>query len=199
VRFGNVLGSDGSVIRIFKQQIAARKSITVTHPDMRRYFMTIPEAAQLVLQASSMGQGGEVFVLDMGEQVKIVDLARNLILLSGLRPGEDIKIEFTGVRPGEKLYEELAHSGEEIRPTPHGKIKIFDGNGHHDPFLFDRVNQLRALCVNRDLSGLVIQLKDIVPDYNPSAHLLRRVVKPPVVPVPAARSSKPMDLTAKAV
>jgi FlaA1/EpsC-like NDP-sugar epimerase len=179
VRFGNVLGSSGSVIPLFKQQIAARKPLTVTHPEMRRYFMTIPEAAQLVLQASTMGRGGEIYVLDMGEPVKIVDLARNLILLSGLRPDEDIRIEFTGVRPGEKLYEELAHMEEETRPTFHPKIKIFGGKGHHSASLFEDLGQLRALCESRDLSGLVLQLKEMVPDYNPSSHLLRRVVHHP--------------------
>jgi FlaA1/EpsC-like NDP-sugar epimerase len=182
VRFGNVLGSNGSVIPVFKQQIAARKPLTVTHPDMRRYFMTIPEAAQLVLQASSMGKGGEIFVLDMGEQVKIVDLARNLILLSGLRPDEDIKIDFTGIRPGEKLYEELAHLDEETRPTTHAKIKVFAANGHSDRSLLVRLDQLRHFCATRDLPGLVLQLKDLVPDYNPSADLLRRVITPPAAP-----------------
>ncbi len=176
VRFGNVLGSNGSVIPIFKQQIAARRPVTVTDPEMRRYFMTIPEAAQLVLQASSMGKGGEIFVLDMGEQVRIVDLARNLILLSGLLPGADIRIDFTGVRPGEKLYEELAHSDEETRPTYHAKIKIFAGNGHRDAALVERIGRLRDLCAARDLPGLVLQLKDMVPDYEPSAHLIGRIV-----------------------
>ena len=179
VRFGNVLGSSGSVIPTFLRQIKEGGPVTVTHPEMRRYFMTIPEAAQLVLQASTMGRGGEIFVLDMGEPVKIVDLARNLILLSGLRPDEDIRIDFTGVRPGEKLYEELAHMEEETRPTHHPKIKIFAGNRHHSASLLDDLDQLRNLCESRDLSGLVLQLKDLVPDYNPSSYLLRCVVHAP--------------------
>jgi FlaA1/EpsC-like NDP-sugar epimerase len=127
VRFGNVLGSSGSVIPVFKKQIADNQPITVTHPDIIRYFMTIPEAAQLVIQAGAMGKGGDVFVLDMGEPVKIVDLAENLIRLSGLEvksaanPNGDIEIQFTGLRPGEKLFEELL-IGDNVAKTQHKRI-----------------------------------------------------------------------------
>ena len=188
VRFGNVLGSSGSVIPLFKQQIAARKPVTVTHPEMRRYFMTIPEAAQLVIQASAIGKGGEIFVLDMGQPVRILDLARNLILLSGLRPDEDIKIVFSGIRPGEKLYEELAHLDEEMQPTFHQKIKIFANQGLPD-FTLERVEKLRGICADRDLSAILLELKDLVVDYNPSAHLLRQVMSPPKEPAAKGRSA----------
>lgn len=182
VRFGNVLGSNGSVIPLFKQQIAARKPVTVTHPEMRRYFMTIPEAAQLVIQASTMGKGGEVFVLDMGEPVRILDLANNLILLSGLRPDEDIKIVYTGIRPGEKLYEELAHLDEEMRPTFHSKIRIFANHAIAARDTLDRVEKLRNLCGSRDAAAILLELKDLIIDYNPSAHLLRQVMSHPQQP-----------------
>ena len=177
VRFGNVLGSNGSVIPIFKKQIAAGGPVTVTHPEMRRYFMTVPEAAQLVLQASTMGKGGEIFELDMGEPVKIVDLARNLILLSGLRPDEGIKIEFTGIRPGEKLYEELNMFEENMLPTSHSKIKIFAGNGVPERTMESYMAAFTEICDARDIGQLILTLKEIVPDYNPSSHLLRRVLQ----------------------
>ena len=178
VRFGNVLGSNGSVIPIFKKQIAAGGPVTVTHPDMRRYFMTIPEACQLVLQASAIGEGGQICVLDMGQPVKIVDLARNLILLSGLKPDYDIAIEFTGMRPGEKLYEELSTLLEDTVPTDHEKIRIFVGNGMPDGDVQTWLSSLRGICEARDTSHLVVALKELVPDYNPSTHLLRRILDP---------------------
>jgi FlaA1/EpsC-like NDP-sugar epimerase len=176
VRFGNVLGSNGSVIPIFKKQIAAGGPVTVTHPDMRRFFMTIPEACQLVLQAAIIAEGGQICVLDMGEPVKIVDLARNLILLSGLKPDEDIKIEFTGMRPGEKLYEELSTLIEDTAPTTHEKIRIYVGNGMPEGDMVVWLNYLRETCETRDAGRLVVALKEIVLDYSPSAHLLKRVI-----------------------
>src|SRR5215213_3823619 len=124
VRFGNVLGSAGSVVPIFREQIHRGEPITVTHKDMTRYFMTIPEAAQLVLQAGALGQGGEIFILDMGQPVRILDLAEDMIRLSGLTPYEDIDIAFTGVRKGEKLFEELEITGENLLKTHHPKIFI---------------------------------------------------------------------------
>jgi FlaA1/EpsC-like NDP-sugar epimerase len=188
VRFGNVLGSNGSVIPIFKKQIAAGGPVTVTHPEMRRFFMTIPEACQLVLQASAIGKGGQICVLDMGQPVKIVDLARNLILLSGLRPDEDIKIEFTGMRPGEKLYEELSSLLEDTVPTEHEKIRIFMGEGIPEEDIQGRLESLHDICGARDTGRLVVALKEIVLDYSPSTHLLKRAIKPrePEATVPCA-------------
>jgi FlaA1/EpsC-like NDP-sugar epimerase len=179
VRFGNVLGSNGSVIPTFKKQIAAGGPVTVTHPDMQRYFMTIPEAVQLVLQASTMGKGGEIFVLDMGQPVRIYDLARNLILLSGLRPDDDIRIEFTGVRPGEKLFEELHSYEENTVPTFHEKIKIFTGAAVPYEEMQARLRTIRQLCMARDARRLILEMKDLVPDYNPSKHVLQQLFAEP--------------------
>ena len=142
---------------------------------MRRYFMTIPEACQLVLQSSTMGKGGEIFVLDMGDPVRILDLAKNLILLSGLQPDKDIKIQFTGIRPGEKLYEELNTFDEDTIPTYHEKIKIFAGASIPWQRMEEYLGQIQTACQNRNLDDLVLTLKDLVPEYNPSAQLLRRV------------------------
>ena len=165
VRFGNVLGSNGSVVPIFQKQIAAGGPVTVTHPEMRRYFMTIPEAVQLVLQASTMGHGSEIFVLDMGAPVKIVDLARNLIRLSGLTPDRDIEIRFTGLRPGEKLYEELRFDGEDMVPTGHRKIHIFQSFKPTPAAMENWMAEVCGLLDRRDQNGVVAHLCDMVPEY----------------------------------
>ena len=166
VRFGNVLGSNGSVIPLFKKQIEQGGPVTVTHPDIIRYFMTIPEAVSLVLQAGAYAKGGEIFVLDMGEPVKIYDLAKNLIRLSGFKPGEDIQIVFTGLRPGEKLYEELLMDEEGLQETPNKLIHI------GKPIEFDMeefVKQLERLyeVANLDSEAIWGEVKRIVPTYQP--------------------------------
>lgn len=181
VRFGNVLGSNGSVVPIFKEQIARGGPVTVTHPDMRRYFMTIPEAVQLVLQASVMGKGSEIFVLDMGEPVRIIDLARNMIRLSGHEPDVDIPIQFVGLRPGEKLFEELCTESEETQPTDHEKIMVFCGSVPQRKFMEGWVSDLRSLVSERDDVRVLSHLADIVPEYRPSGNwqvaLQRRALK----------------------
>jgi FlaA1/EpsC-like NDP-sugar epimerase len=174
VRFGNVLGSNGSVVPTFKEQIAAGGPVTVTHPEMTRYFMTIPEAAQLVLQAFSIGKGGEVFVLEMGQPVKILDLAKNLILLSGLQPERDIEIQFTGLRPGEKMFEELNLPEEHLIPTSHAKIRSYVGHQNHDAIQIKAwLQHLQAIVEGQDVANLVLLLKELVPDYNPGTELLK--------------------------
>jgi len=177
VRFGNVLGSSGSVIPIFSQQIADGGPVTVTHPEMTRYFMTIPEAAQLVLQAGAMGRGSEIYVLDMGEPVKIVDLAHNMITLSGLRPGEDIEIVFTGTRPGEKLFEELLLDGEHVSATTHPKIGIWQSRSTNWADTAPKISELIESADVATPNQIRQMLKDIVPEYQalqdnqPKAHL----------------------------
>jgi FlaA1/EpsC-like NDP-sugar epimerase len=165
VRFGNVLGSNGSVVPIFKEQIARGGPVTVTHPEMKRYFMTIPEASQLVLQAATMGKGGEIFVLDMGEPVKIVDLARELITLSGFRPGEDIEIAFTGLRPGEKLFEELSIKGEDMAQTRHPKIAVWGNITKDGEMLRTAIQELLILAQTQDRAKIIEKVKELVPEY----------------------------------
>ena len=169
VRFGNVLGSNGSVIPTFQNQIQSGGPVTVTHPDMRRYFMTIREAVQLVLLASTMGAGSEVFVLDMGEPVKIVDLANQMIRLAGLTPGRDIEIKYTGLRPGEKLYEELVLDGEDIIPTSHQKISILKGQPVDPNAVPAWISRLNDLVDRRDVTGTLRYLKRLVPEYEVDA------------------------------
>jgi FlaA1/EpsC-like NDP-sugar epimerase len=172
VRFGNVLGSNGSVVPTFQKQIAAGGPVTVTHPDAKRYFMTIPEAVRLVLQAFSMGQGGEIFVLDMGTPMKILDLAHNLIRLSGLEPDKDIPIVFTGLRPGEKLTEELTFVQENIKPTTHDKVRMLATS---EVTRFAQVqkwlDELSTAVEARNVSALIATLQQIVPEYQPSEQI----------------------------
>jgi len=166
-RFGNGFSSSGSVIPLFQQQIAAGGPVTVTHPEVTRYFMSIPEAAQLILQAGAMGEGGEIFILDMGEPIRIVDMARDLIRLHGLEPDKDVLIEFTGLRPGEKLYEELITSGEGIVSTSHKKILVLRGKTLDAAALLAQIESLLAVARQGDDEAIRRKLRDIVPEYHP--------------------------------
>jgi FlaA1/EpsC-like NDP-sugar epimerase len=171
VRFGNVLGSAGSVIPIFQRQIACGGPVTVTHPEMKRYFMTIPEACQLVLQAGAMGMGGELFILDMGEPVKIYDLACDLIRLSGFTPHHDIEISYTGLRPGEKLFEELALGEEDVLKTTHPRICVGKVQAPRLPWISDKIDELEELARGPDVPKILAKLKEIVPHYQCSVML----------------------------
>jgi FlaA1/EpsC-like NDP-sugar epimerase len=164
-RFGNVLGSNGSVIPLFKRQIAEGGPVTVTHPEMTRYFMTIPEACQLVMEAGAMGGGGEIFVFDMGQSIKILDLAKKMIQLSGLKLGSDIHIAFTGLRPGEKLYEELLNQAETTLPTHHPKILIARVREYSYEEVNDQVSQLIDLFATQKNDQIVARLKAFIPEY----------------------------------
>ncbi|MCL5807232.1 MAG: polysaccharide biosynthesis protein [Deltaproteobacteria bacterium] len=177
VRFGNVVGSSGSVIPVFRNQIEQGGPVTVTHPEVRRFFMTIPEAAQLILQAGALGQGGEIFILKMGTPVKIIDMARDLIRLSGREPDKDVKIAFIGLRDGEKLCEELITVGEGIVPTKHEKIMVLrnDGQTGASPALQEwsalldaRLRELNEAAARFDAPAIRRKLQEIVPEYTPS-------------------------------
>ncbi|MFA9411362.1 MAG: polysaccharide biosynthesis protein [Deltaproteobacteria bacterium] len=189
VRFGNVLGSAGSVIPIFRRQIQDGGPITVTHPDMARYFMTIPEAVQLVIQAAALSRGGETFILDMGQPVRIIDLAHDLIRLSGLEPEKDIEIRFTGIRPGEKLFEELSTIGEGIERTTHPKIFNGTYDPPHLPTLRAQLEPLDALCKASNPSAIRGALTQLVPEYGND----RVDSEPPSQQKQSFREPKPME------
>ena len=164
-RFGNVLGSNGSVIPRFQEQISSGGPVTVTHPDIIRFFMTIPEACSLVLEAGTMGNGGEVFIFDMGEPIRILDLAKKMIRLAGLIPGKDIELRFTGLRPGEKLFEELLNKEEEVIPTHNKKILIAKVMEYDFERVSESINALIELARANNDEDVVKQMKRIVPEY----------------------------------
>ncbi|MCC6370644.1 MAG: polysaccharide biosynthesis protein [Bacteroidia bacterium] len=174
-RFGNVLGSNGSVIPRFKKQIEQGGPITITHPDITRYFMTIPEASQLVLEAASMGKGGEIFVFDMGESVKIVDLARKMILLLGMKEGKDISIVYTGLRPGEKLYEELLANAENTLPTHHSQILIGKVREYEYTQVKGIIEELIASFDTQNNELIVQRMKDLVPEFKSNNSVFQKL------------------------
>jgi FlaA1/EpsC-like NDP-sugar epimerase len=175
VRFGNVLESNGSVVPMFKQQIAGGGPVTVTDREVKRYFMTLPEASQLVIQAGALGRGGEVFVLDMGEPIKVLDLAKELIRLSGLEVGEDIEIKIVGLRPGEKLFEELLTEEERsgvLGDSGHEKIFIAKVEEVDGEKLEKDIKELEALAKEMDAEGIVRKLQEMLPSYKPNREML---------------------------
>lgn len=169
VRFGNVVGSSGSAIPIFQEQIARGGPVTVTHPEITRYFMSIPEAAQLILQAGAMARGGETFILEMGDPVRILDLARDMIRLHGFEPDQDIAIQFIGLRPGEKLFEELITQGEGIVATAHEKIMVLQGAHSSVDHLNNQIDELLTITRTFDAEAIKRKLQDIVPEYRPQS------------------------------
>ena len=177
MRFGNVVGSGGSVVPLFMQQIKRGGPVTVTHPDVTRFFMSIKEAVLLVMQAASMGEGGEVFLLDMGEPIKILSMAEDLIRLAGKRPYEEVDIVFTGLRPGEKLYEELTMAEETKTATLHPKISRITSASVDWSTLNRSIQDLRTCVEKRDVNGTAKTLRTIMPDYNPSDFLTGKLKK----------------------
>ncbi|PIV25028.1 MAG: polysaccharide biosynthesis protein [Deltaproteobacteria bacterium CG_4_8_14_3_um_filter_45_9] len=167
VRFGNVIGSEGSVVHLFKKQIERFGPVTVTHPEITRYFMTVPESCKLILQAGALGEGGEIFILDMGTPIKILDMARDLIRRSGFKPDVDIEIKFIGLRPGEKLHEELITEGEGIVRTPYDKIFVLKGDTFDLNWLYGKIEELVKLANEQDAEGIKSKLKEILPEYQP--------------------------------
>ena len=164
-RFGNVLGSNGSVIPRFREQIRNGGPVTVTHPDIIRYFMTIPEACRLVMEAGTMGMGGEIYIFEMGRPVKIADMARRMIELSGFDPDKDISIVYTGLRPGEKLYEELLSNKENTLPTAHSKIRVAKVREYNYFDVVNELNKLNELAARVNIPDVVKMMKDIVPEF----------------------------------
>lgn len=184
-RFGNVLGSNGSVIPRFKEQIEKGGPITVTHPEITRYFMTIPEACRLVLEAGSMGEGGEIFIFDMGHSVKILDLAKKMIRLSGLIPNQDIAIEFSGLRPGEKLYEELLNDNENTLPTHHEKIMVAKTREYDFEVINNHIEELIELSCQYYDRQVVVKMKEIVPEFKSKNSIYEDLdAKPRLKPIP---------------
>jgi CheY-like chemotaxis protein len=182
VRFGNVLGSSGSVVPTFRRQIEQGGPLTITHPEVTRYFMTIPEAVQLVLRAATLAQGGDIFVLDMGEPVKIADLARDIVRLSGLELGRDIDLLFTGLRPGEKLHEELWNATEDVEPTAQDKLLVIrrpEAEAQGSARLLGQLSEMERLAKAGDTPDLIRAMRRVVPEYQPASpglHVRRRVL-----------------------
>jgi FlaA1/EpsC-like NDP-sugar epimerase len=180
-RFGNVLGSNGSVIPIFSKQIEGGGPVTVTHPEITRYFMTIPEACQLVLEAGFMGNGGEIFVFDMGKPIKIIDLANQMIRLSGLVPGKDIKIEYIGLRPGEKLYEELLTDKETTKPTHHSKINVALDEKLNRTEVLSKIDDLLTSLYSLSKQEVVNYCRELVPEYKSTNEKYFKQVKENII------------------